>query len=318
MKETLSVVCSLEMPSGSGLDIVRRRFEGRPGSSAPGSSVAIVAGIQGDSPEAIRIVHELTLVMRELEDLRGSVDLYPCVNPLATHLGRRRWPFFDVDMNCRFPGRADGHPPDRVARTLVEEIGPCDLVLELQGATPGFREMIQAEVRAGFPKETELAQHANVELVWERVPGARTPTTFTAQFSNAIALGGGMDNWLNPDVGKDLVAGILNLLAHLGMVDESAVPVHWATLHRARCVTDDHVQVQRADRGGMFFPEVDLGDELDVGETLGRVIDPIRSEELQVIRVDRAGQVMALREHPVVSPGTLVARLAPSEEESCD
>jgi hypothetical protein len=43
-----------------------------------------------------------------LPRMKGRVDVYPCVNPLAAHLGARAWPGFDVDL-----GHVDRNHVDR-------------------------------------------------------------------------------------------------------------------------------------------------------------------------------------------------------------
>ena len=114
----VSVVETIELPSGGSATINRWRF-GRVG----GAHLVIVAGIRGDAPEGVRVAFRLISTLKKLEShLLGSVDVYPCVNPLAAEQGQRLWPFFGVDLNRLFPGKANGHPPYRVAHRLVQQI----------------------------------------------------------------------------------------------------------------------------------------------------------------------------------------------------
>ncbi len=241
--------------------------------------------------------------------LHGMVDVYPCANPLAAYSGVQRWPFFDVDLNRRFPGRVDGHPPDRVAYELVRNLRDVDVVIEIRGAYPAFREICQAHVRAGVAKAVELASHANVEVVWARTPDTMAPTTFAAQFDTVMVLEGGAGNRLSDGVGDEMTAGVMNVLASLGVVDEQAVPVHWAAIHRPRVVTDAEVLRVRTELGGVFMPSVQAGAAVVRSEQLGTVVDPVHATVLQRVEAPVAGMVLAIREQPSVHPGSLVARV---------
>ena len=117
MSELKSLI-EMELPSGDQVSVFRRRYGG-----GEGPRIAVVAGIRGDAPEGIRVAHEVASFLQGVEaQLSGTVDIYPCANPLAAEQGSRRWPFFDVDLNRLFPGRANGHPPDRTAHALCQDV----------------------------------------------------------------------------------------------------------------------------------------------------------------------------------------------------
>lgn len=304
---TVQPVISLEMPSGEDVDIVRRRYQGDQGA---GPRVAVVAGIRGDTPEGIRVAHELCAFLGQHEQaLAGTVDVYPCCNPLAAHRGARRWPFFDVDLNRLFPGRKDGHPPDRVAWALSQEIADADQVIELRGAHPAFREVPQAHVRHRDGKAAELAMGANVAVVWARHPGPAANSTFAYQSPGTIVLEGGCGNRLTHGVGRDLLEGLLHMLSMLGVVPEADLPFHWAALQRPQVVTDEEVVRVRTSRGGLFLPEGTPWQEVEAGQPLGSVVDPVTGASCEEVVSPVSGRLLAVREQPVVFPGSMVARV---------
>ena len=61
---TIKPIIEVELPSGDVLPVVRRRFQG----STPGPRVSIVAGIRGDAPEGIRVVHQVAELLESAED----------------------------------------------------------------------------------------------------------------------------------------------------------------------------------------------------------------------------------------------------------
>jgi predicted deacylase len=303
----MSAVIQVELPSGDKLAIIRRRF-GRPGPDVP--RVCIVAGIRGDAPEGVRVAHQVAKVLEECEDrLTGVVDVYPCANPLGAHQGTRMWPFFDVDLNRRFPGKETGHQPDRVAHALCSDIRGATQVIELRGAREAFSEVIHAQVRERDTAAAQLAMGANVSLVWARKPGPAATQTFAHQFPGTIVLEGGTGNRLNAAVGQDLQEGVIHLLTQVGVLAEVDLPFHWAALNRPTVVSDAQVFRVRAERSGLFLPEFEVWSEVEVGASLGHVIDSENGAVLETILSPTKGRVMAVREHPVVYVGTMVARV---------
>jgi uncharacterized protein len=305
MSVSLDVLHQVGMPGADSVDIVRRRFRG-----GDGPRVALVAGIRGDAPEGIRVAHEVASFLEQVSDqLVGTVDVYPCVNPLAAHRGSRRWPFFDLDLNRRFPGSESGHAPDVVAWKLISDLAGADQVIELRGAHPDFREAAQAHVREGNALAVERAKQANVQVIWERNPTRAAPSTFAAQFDSPIVLEGGSGNRLSAEVGRSLWEGVLNLLNVLGVLPDEALPFHWASIVRPLVVDDDRVQRVRAQRAGFFLPTVGVWEELEQGQVCGTVVDPSTGAVLESVTSPLAGRVLAVRERPVVFPGSMLVRV---------
>jgi len=299
------------MPTGERVDIVRRRF-----SNGEGPRVSLVAGVRGDTPEGIRVAHIVASHLQEHHDkISGVVDIYPCVNPLAAHRGIRRWPFFDQDLNRRFPGRVGAHAPDQVAARMVEDLQGTDQLIEVRGAHSAFTEALQAQVRDTDHEAADLARHSNVEVVWARTPGPAAPSTLVYQFPRSIVLEGGTGNRLTTGVAESLANGVLNILNVRGVLPDEALPFHWAGVARPRVVRDDQVFRLRAEVGGLFLPLIRPWAPVEKGQTIGEVVDPIGGRLLEEIFSPETGRVLALREQPVVLPGTMVARVVSGGED---
>jgi len=305
VSEIFEEICAIELPTGELVGVPRRRFSG-----GPGPHVVVVAGVRGDTPEGTRVAHAIGAHLRANHDrLRGTVDVYPCVNPLAAHHGARNWPAFDLDLNRRFPGRADGHAPDRVAHALIEALRGAEQVIELRGAHPAFREETQAHVRADQPVALDRAMRANVRVVWRKSAETQGAGTLATEIPGLVCLEGGVGNRLTDGVGQELCDGVLNLLVVLGVLPEDNLPFHWAAIQRPVVATDADVERVRATRAGLFLPNGKMWAELRVGDPLGEVVDPLSGDTREIVAAPVAGRVLALREQPVVYPGSLVARI---------
>jgi len=311
VSDSIHVLTRIGMPAGDSVPVIRRRFSG-----SEGLRVAIVAGIRGDTPEGMRVAHQVCGVLEGCHArLNGTVDVYPCVNPLAAHRAIRNWPFFDQDLNRLFPGRPNGHAPDVVAYALTQDVRGADIVIEMRGAHPSFAEAPQAHVRRGDTHAAELAKSVNVNVVWARDPSVASTATFAAQFQGVISLEGGTGNRLTSGVGKALGEGILNLLNVVKVLPDSEVPFHWATMQRPLMVEDSQVHRIRTARSGFFLPEASPWDTVASGDVIGRVVDPSTGALQETVLSPLAGKILAVREQPVVFSGSMVVRMVEQVDE---
>jgi hypothetical protein len=304
-----SVISRLDLPTGEEVLIMRRRFSG-----APGPHVALISGIRGDTPEGVVALHILLRRLEVMPDLRGTLDFYPCVNPLAAYEGSTRWPFFDVDLGRIFPGKPEGHLPDRLANTLVQELGPADMIFEMGGPRPPFHDLPHVRVQNGHDREIELASRSGLPFVWARGPGMVHASTFAAQFGCVLRFLGGSGGRIRPDSGRDLALGALRILASMG-VCEAPTPAEAAP---TEIVDDARVQVIRATQGGLFLPRVSPGDEVDANEATGVIVDALHARDIETPRAPRQGRILSIREQPVVYPGSTVCRIVLGGERAAD
>lgn len=304
MAYRLESLFDVELPTGDTVAITRRSF-----GNGEGPTVALLAGVRGDTPEGTRVLHEVGKHLLRMEvALAGTVHVYPCANPLAADQGARHWPGLDVDLARRFPGRADGHAPDRLAHRLLGELRAADVVVELRAAHPSFRQVPQARVLAGSSSAAELAASANVRcLRLQSTPCASG--SLEEALPDLLMLEGGSGNRLTGSVGLELADGLLNLLAVLHVFPEGDLPFHWAAIQRPVICGDDALLDHRCTRGGLFIPAARTWDDIDAGTLLGEIIDPMTGETREHITANEGGRVLAHRAEPVVYPGNLVARL---------
>ena len=85
--------------------------------------ICVVTGAHGDELEGQFVCYELIRrINAEKEKLRGTVDIYPALNPLGMDTGVRTVPVLDTDFNHMFPGSEDGTMMEKVISKLVESL----------------------------------------------------------------------------------------------------------------------------------------------------------------------------------------------------
>jgi len=108
------------------------------GQGARDPVVVVTANVHGDECTGVGVCLALA---EELDGalLRGTVHLYPSLNPEALERRTRRHPDEDVDLNRLFPGDAHGSPAERLVFATWSDLAARspDLVVDIHADAPG-------------------------------------------------------------------------------------------------------------------------------------------------------------------------------------
>lgn len=72
---------------------------------------------------------------------------------------------------------------------------------------------------------------------------------------------------------------------------------------------DGKVGFVNANRAGIFVPNVEHWKNVKEGQVIGNILDPLEGVVLEEAKAPISGMLFTLREYPVVSCGSLIARL---------
>ncbi len=261
----------------------------------PGPVLCLTAAVHGDELNGIEIVRR---VLHELEPnaLSGTVVGVPIVNIQAFQRGSRYLPD-RRDLNRHFPGSPDGSAASRIAHSLFSNIvRHCDALVDLH--TGSFERINLPQLRADLSDAgvAALARGfgATVVVNSQPRPGTLRSAATRAGIPAVTFEAGGPDQL---EVGQIAhgVRRIEALLQTLGMV---ATARPW----NAREATYVGSSWVRADRGGILMSDVELGSEVEEGDLLGRLIDPVTNKS-SAIRAPSPGRVIGMARNQVLMPG---------------
>jgi Predicted deacylase len=169
------------------------------------------------------------------------------------------------------------------------------------------RELPQVGVPLGG-EELALGRAMGLPVVWRR-PGARLDGTgligaWRGAGRKALHVVAGRGITLDTGHSNTTARGLNRLLAHLGLMKAAGPPETVAD------VTRGEVESHRAAHGGVFVPEVRVGDRVSPGHLLGHLQSPIGGDRLDEVRAQRKGVVMTVRAWPMVHAQELLVRVA--------
>jgi predicted deacylase len=278
----------------------------------------ITGGVHGDEFEPMVAIRRLKTAPA-LATLRGQLTLVPAVNEAAFARGQRMAEDgLDLARTC--PGRADGSITERIAHALSELIRSADYYIDLHtGGTalsvwPMTGYMLHPDANI-LERQRAMARAFNLPVIWgtdSRLEGRSLSVARDANVPAIYAeyLGGG---GCSVDGVEAYTRGCLNVMCCLGMLD-TVLP-----LSEVQFVVEDprpgsgHMQrCYPAPANGCFEAAVELGQPVDVGQALGRVVDPLGREPHDVLAT-QTGRILVLRTFPAVRKGdSLAVILEPS------
>ena len=100
-----------------------------------GLRFCVVTGTHGDELEGQMVCYELSRIVGEHpEQLTGTLEIYPALNPLGIDTIQRGIPNFDLDMNRIFPGDPQGTMAEQTAHAIIEDIKGADMVIDIHSS----------------------------------------------------------------------------------------------------------------------------------------------------------------------------------------
>ncbi len=269
--------------------------------SEPGPVVCLTAAIHGDELNGIEMVRR---IMHELDpdDLSGAVIGVPIVNLQGFRRGSRYLPD-RRDLNRYFPGNPEGSSASRIAYSFFQDIvRHCDTLVDLHTGSFYRTNLPQLRADLRYRGVRDLTEGFGGMVVLHSEPAEGTlRKAATDAGIPTVTLEAGEPLRLQSDKVAEGVSGILALLGAMDMVKRVRL------LGQAKPVIYQSSWI-RADHGGILFSLVRLGQEVEPGDVLGTVTDPITNEQ-NLIYASSLGRVLGMAVNQVVMPGFAAFRL---------
>jgi predicted deacylase len=266
-----------------------------------GPTLVTTANIHGDEYEGVRAIFE---IFEELDPRKRSGDwlAVPVANPPAFWNGSRTSPLDGANLARVFPGAPDGTPSERIAYHLAHSIiARADFYLDLHSGGVRYRMPSMAGYCCSTPRARAAAEIFGAPVIWGH-PTVEPGRTVSFAQDRGIpwlyteARGAGR---IDPEDLEMMKRGILNLLRHLGVIEEPVESRPAALRLRGIGNTDAGLP---ATQDGFLVQRIQLLDEVRAGQSLGALVNPM-GEVLEEYTAPVNGIVAMTREFPVVRAG---------------
>ena len=306
----IETVVSVGYPVDETLHIKKNRLIPEAGLSGGEKRISIVTGTHGDELEGQYVCYELQRRVREHPDcLKGIVDVYPALNPLGIDSITRGIPAFDLDMNRIFPGAENGSMPEYIAARIVDDLSGSDMVIDIHASNIFLKEIPQVRINTlSRDVLVPYAKKLNIDFIWVHAAATVLESTLAYSLNSigtptlVVEMGAGMR--ITKAYGNQLVDGIFALMKDIGIWTGDTI-----TPKEPIISEDGEVSFINAGVSGVFVPAVEHWKDVKQGEHIGDILNPLTGEIAERILSPADGIVFTLREYPIVSEGSLIARI---------
>ena len=268
----------------------------------PGPTVWVNAVIHGDELCGIEIIRR---VLAEIDPATtaGTLVAVPVVNVHGFNTGDRYLPD-RRDLNRAFPGSARGSHASRIAHLIMDEIvARCEVGIDLHTGSDHRVNLPQIRADLDDPDTLELAQVFGAPVtLHSRTRDGSLRQAATDAGATVLLYEGGEANRFDRDPIDTGTAGVLRVLAHIGMLTDRE-PDRAAT----RCGRSS--RWVRATASGILHLDVELGDRVDAGATIATIYDPFGKRHGR-LRSPVDGVVIGHTQHPLVNRGDAAVHVA--------
>lgn len=276
-----------------------------------GSTALLTGGNHGDEYEGPLALYELARTL-EPEHVTGTVIIVPAMNYPAFRAGTRTSPIDKGNMNRSFPGRPDGTVTEKIADYFQRELLPrADIVLDFHsgGKTLDFLPFCAAHTlpdqklqeRAFAAVEAFAAPFSMRMTEIDAVGMYDTAAEAMGKVFVTTELGGGGTS--RAETVRIARRGALNVLRHAGIVRGAveASRTRWLDMPSGDCFAF-------AEDDGMIETVVDLGEEVEAGQTVARIHSTGRTGQPPREIAARIAGLLAARHFPgLVKAGDCVS-----------
>lgn len=293
-----TVVFEMEGPFRSSYQLHRLSF----GSGKP--EVSVVAGLHGNELNGIHSLNLLASVL-QLQNLEGTVHLYPLVNSFGADQCEKRWPFDQRDINRSFPGDPKGSPAQRIAWAILEQTKHSDICIDVHSGASHIREVPQ--IRCDYEaRSIELARASKLPVLWKRKELGTASSllrAWTDRGQQALHIIGGRGTTLDGSLAVKMADGLMELFSYLGIMKSFSSGTTIVDIE-----SKDVLSI-RAECGGFFVPEVRVGERVLEGKLIGVITSPIGGERIVEYRAPFSCFVISVRANPMIHSQELLIRL---------
>lgn len=309
----IETVMTAQMPVGLPIKIKKNRLE--PDTIQENMPrLSIVAGVHGDELQGQYICYELIRrIKEERENLKGIVDVYPCVAPMALEIRKRNAPGA-LDMNAMFPGSHHGHTIEYMAAEVIENLKGSDFCIDIHSSDIFIRELPQIRVPENAGKKvTELAQKSGIPVLWMN---SNSSSVWEGSLAYSLRRKGipnlviesGIALKIDYEYCKKVIDGIFRMMKELEVFEGEVSPTK-----KTVTVKKNDVEVIHCNTSGIFIPKIQIGSFVRENQVLGCIVRPILGAELEEVKSSCDGMIFSLREYPAVCEGELLARICKAE-----
>lgn len=282
---------------------------------SPGPTLLLNAAVHGNEVVGVEVIRKIVEKIDPLK-LAGNILAIPIVNPLGFDFGDRWDPFDRQDMNRVFPGDPDGTLTERIAFFFFEHIvRSVDYILDLHSAEFPDEMIPHLRLRSdSAPDEVyqKLMHSTSINIIWQGPPINGMLQVEAAKIGiRCLTIEIGAAGLINSNNVKVGLTACENVMKILGMIKGITKIPRWQIMLKS------NEKWIRSPSGGIFKPEIHLGQMVRKGQKIGDILDPTSFQSGNILS-PLDGIVTGLTHQSIIRSGTRLCMIVHFDNEQRD
>lgn len=281
-------------------------------------SACIIGSMRGNEVQQLYCCSQLIRKLKQMERdgrLRGGhkILVIPSVNPYSMNIRKRFWPIDNSDINRMFPGYHLGETTQRIANGVFQNIRNYEYGIQFTSFYMSGEFMPHVRMmETGFEEVDMAKQFGMPYVVLRRVRPYDTATlNYNWQIweAKAFSIYTTSTARVDKNSAREAIRGILTFLSKQGIVE-----YHSHEKFISQVIKDTDMEAVRNKNAGLFESLVRVGEEVEKGQLLARVLNPYEGEETEQILSPVDGVVFFMHSEPLIYENTALFKLVVSAE----
>lgn len=275
------VIYSLQSPYRQPMDIIGFRF------GKGEKALCVVGSTRGNEVQQMYVCSRLVSRLKALERSGCITEgkeilVIPCVNYYSMNIGKRFWTMDNTDINRMFPGYSLGETTQRIADGVFAKI---------QGYTYGIQLASFYQQGDFLPHvklmETGFTEHKDMidfglPYAFVRTPRPYDTTTLNYNWqvwgTKAFSVYTNATDNIDESSAKTAVDSIIRFMVHMGIIH-----THVSSGCVTEIISEDRLVQVHSPVSGICKNYVRTGDELQKGDLLCEIFDPLEGDVISRI-----------------------------------
>jgi predicted deacylase len=268
-----------------------------------GPCILIFSAVKGDQLNGLEIISRL-LESPQLQNIRGTLIAVPVLNVFGLVA-----PSNESRFERCFPGSVDGSFGNRLAHLFTQEVlSKATHCIELQTGSLNHEILPQIYCNLNDSAARKLAKSFAAPVITNVVTedNSLRQTTEHLDISLLVYQAGEAMRFNEAAISLGL-KGILNVMQSLEMLSENE---HTPESSSFKPIFSQNQDWIRAHKSGVLVSNVELGQRIKKGETIGRIKDPFSADTAEQITASHDGVVVGINRHPLIHEGQTIFNVA--------
>lgn len=281
-------------------------------------SLCVMGSMRGNEFQQIYVCSQLIHKLQELEKKGRILDghqilVIPCGNPYSVNIKKRFWSIDNTDINRMYPGYDLGETTQRIAAGIFETVKQYRYGIQFASFYMPGNFVPQVRMMKTGNENVELAKQFGLPYVVLHHPRPFDTATLNYNWqmwnTDAFSIYTSSTKDVDKVSARQAVAAILNFMSKQGIIRYKGYEGYIS-----RVVESTEFVNVRTGCAGFFEGQVSVGEKVEPGQVLARIMDPYLGIQKQEITAPVEGTVAFAHNETMAYQNTAVFKLIPEEE----